>query len=91
MKKYILILLNALVVFHANTFAQNFNFKNIDINNINAKIGPASDIFWDFSSPGFEVPKGSGLHSIFTGGLWIGGMDNSGIIHLAAQTYRQTG
>ncbi len=66
-------------------------FTNIDINNIDAGITSSSDLFWDFAQPKFEVPKGSGLHSIFAGGLWMGGLDNGGNVHLSGQTYRQTG
>lgn len=66
-------------------------FTNIDINNIDAGITSSNDLFWDFNTAKFEVPKGSGLHSIFAGGMWIGGLDNGGQTHLAAQTYRQTG
>lgn len=40
-------------------------------------------------NPAFEVPRGSGLHSIITGALWIGGKDNLNNLYVAAQTYRQ--
>ena len=66
-------------------------YTSIDINNIEAGVTSSSDLFWDFSNPKFEVPKGSGLQALFAGGIWIGGMDAGGQVHMAAQTYRQTG
>lgn len=66
-------------------------YTTIDINNIEAGITSSSDLFWNFSTQTFEVPKGGGVHAIFAGGLWIGGMDAGGQVHMAAQTYRQTG
>ncbi len=66
-------------------------FDYLDINNIKAGINSAGDLFWDLSSPQFEVPKGSGTHTIGAGNLWIGGYDVNNNLRLAAQTYRQTG
>src|SRR5262249_33923030 len=37
------------------------------------------------------VPKGSGKHALFAGAMWIGGRDQSNNLHVAAQTYRQSG
>lgn len=39
----------------------------------------------------YEVPVGGGVHSDFVLGLWIGGYDTNNQLHLAAQTYRQSG
>lgn len=63
----------------------------LDVNNINADISASSDLFWDFTSSGFEVPKGSGTHSAFAGNFWIGGIDGGGNLRMAGQIYRQTG
>ncbi|MEZ4830315.1 MAG: hypothetical protein R3C61_29120 [Bacteroidia bacterium] len=38
-----------------------------------------------------KVPKGSNRHSMFASSLWIGGLDESGQLRVAAQTYRQSG
>jgi len=93
MKKHLQFLIPVMLVtmYQASMAQQPYINKNIDINNINAMITPSSDLFWDFNNAHFEVPKGSGLHAIFAGGLWIGGLDATGNIHLAGQTYRQTG
>ena len=64
----------------------------LDINQVRARIRNNGSLFWDLiSNPSYEVPKGSGLMPIFGNGFWIGGLDSSQQIHLAAQTYRQGG
>ena len=64
---------------------------DLDINNVRTTILVGGDMWWDLSNPKYEIPQGSGKHSIFTGALWIGGIDPGGQIKVAAQTYRQTG
>lgn len=72
----------------------NTNFKTLDINNVKAGIANRGDMHWDIDGTQnvmYEVPKGSGKNSNSASGLWIGGIDNSGQLHGAAQTYRQGG
>jgi len=64
---------------------------DLDINNVRATIMNGGDMWWDLSDPQYEVPKGGGAHSMFSGALWIGGLDAGGQLHVAAITYRQTG
>ncbi|HEX5001359.1 MAG TPA: hypothetical protein VFW78_02595 [Bacteroidia bacterium] len=64
---------------------------DLDINNIRTTIQVAGDMWWDLVSAKYEVPVGTGKHSIFAGSLWIGGIDAGGNIKVAGQTYRQTG
>ncbi|MFA4851191.1 MAG: PKD domain-containing protein [Bacteroidales bacterium] len=66
-------------------------YNNLDANNINARFNSEGSMFWDFTDPMYEVPKGSGKSTIYTGALWIGGYDNNHKFHLAAQTYRRKG
>jgi hypothetical protein len=66
-------------------------YNNLDINNINARFNSEGSMFWDFSEPMYEVPKGSGKSTIYTGALWVGGYDSNHKLHLAAQTYRRKG
>lgn len=63
----------------------------LDINNISTTILNGGDMWWTLSNGSYEAPKGSGLHSIFAGALWIGGVDDDNQIKVAAQTYRQSG
>lgn len=63
----------------------------LDINNVSTTILNGGDMWWDLSNGSYEVPKGSGTHSIFAGALWIGGVDDNNQIKVASQTYRQSG
>ncbi len=70
------------------------NFKALDINNVKAGIANRGDMHWNVGGGGnalYEVPKGSGKNSNHASALWIGGLDNGGQLHGAAQTYRQSG
>ncbi|MFM8432397.1 MAG: hypothetical protein ACKOA1_06350, partial [Bacteroidota bacterium] len=66
---------------------------DLDINNIRTPVLMNGDMWWDLVNAGYEVPKGSNLHSLFSGAIWIGGKDNpaNGQLKVAAQTYRQSG
>jgi hypothetical protein len=64
---------------------------DIDVNNVRATIMTGGDMWWDLTSAQYEIPKGSGVHSIYAGALWIGGLDAGGSLRVAAMTYRQTG
>lgn len=70
----------------------------LDVNNVRALLHNGGDFWWDLvGSPRYEVPKlpkdqaASARHSSFAGSLWIGGVDESGQLRVAAQTYRQSG
>lgn len=70
----------------------------LDVNNVRALLHNGGDMWWDLSNnPRYEVPKlpadqaASAKHSSFAGSLWIGGVDESGQLRVAAQTYRQSG
>lgn len=72
--------------------AQN-NFKYLDINQVKAGISNNGSMHYDpvTGNASYEVPVGSGTHSDYLTSLWVGGYDNNNILHLAAQTYRQSG
>ena len=63
----------------------------LNINNVRTTILNAGDMWWDLSNGRYEIPQGSGKHSMFAGALWIGGYDDNGQLKLAGQTYRQSG
>jgi len=67
--------------------------KDLDVNNVRARILGGGDMWWDqgLGLARYEVPKGSGVNSLFASSLWIGGIDAGGQLKVAAQTYRQTG
>ncbi len=79
----------------------NHSYDSLDINNINAGIRSDGHLFNnyneiidygadDFASH-FEYPKGSGHHTIFMQSFWLGGLDASNQLHLAAQQFKQNG
>ena len=91
MKKLLLILLCLpMIGFGQQSPSSYFSQDVLDINNVKTSVGPGS-MFWNLDDARFEVPKGSNKHSIFAHDLWIGGVDDGGVLRLAAQTYRQNG
>ncbi len=64
---------------------------DLDVNNVRTTIMTGGDMWWDLTTARYEIPKGSGKHSIYAGALWIGGLDAGGSLRVAAMTYRQTG
>ncbi len=65
---------------------------DLDINNVRCPIFINGDMWWDLvGNAEYEVPFGSGKHSLFSGAIWIGGKDASQNLRVAAQTYRQSG
>jgi hypothetical protein len=63
----------------------------LDIGNVRANILGGGDMWWNLTDARYEVPIDEGVHSLFAGSLWIGGMDNQNNLKIAAMTYRQTG
>ncbi len=69
-------------------------FRFLDINNIRARINTGGDMWWDL--PGgigaqYYIPKTGTATSMFSGSLWIGGLDINNQLKLAAIRYRQVG
>lgn len=76
--KAILFLMSLVIVINAH--AQTAS-KYLDVNQVKALIFNSSDMHWDLfgnGNPAYEVPVGSGTHSDFATGLWIGGYDVGG-------------
>jgi hypothetical protein len=66
---------------------------DLDINNVRARLMTGGDMWWNqgTNSAAYEVPKGSKKNSLFAGSCWIGGVDGTGQLKVAAQTYRTKG
>ncbi len=68
---------------------------DLDINNVQALIQTGGDMWWDLQGVAkYEVPKvenGNGPTAIFAGSLWLGGVDVSNQLKVAAQRFRQVG
>src|ERR1039457_6208497 len=91
MKKFTLYLFVLIAFISLNARVEAQSYDSLDINNVVAPFNADGYLFWNFVTSGFEVPKGSGKHTVFAGAPWIGGIDGAGLLHVAAQTYRQTG
>jgi len=67
--------------------------RDLQLNNIQARLHVGGDIWWDRNDGRYIVPKipaGSGLNevsSLFCGGVWLGGFDPNGNLKVAASTY----
>lgn len=69
-------------------------FRFLDINNVRTRINTGGDMWWDL--PGgigaqYYIPKTGTATSMFSGSLWIGGLDINNQLKLAAIRYRQVG
>jgi hypothetical protein len=89
MKRYITFAISILLI----NLTQAQTIEYLDINNVKATILNRGDMFWHPTTTlqGYEFPKNNGKHANFTSAIWMGGMDTNNVLHLAAQTYRQTG
>jgi len=61
----------------------------LDANNIKSGYVPGGSLFMQDSVTYnlYEVPKGSGIKSIFVSSFWLSGLDPGGNLHVAAQQY----
>ena len=68
-------------------------YIDMSYNNVKARINTGGDMWMDLAlhTPSYEIPKGSGKHSIFSGALWMGGQDVNGQLKIAAQRFRERG
>lgn len=91
MKKYILTI--ATIIGMANHIdAQNLAYAILDINQATTTLNSNGGLFANNTTGAlFEIPAGGGRHTIYAGAVWIGGLDTTGGLHVAGQTYRQTG
>ena len=94
MKTQILLLLTGINMLSNSVFAQDYD--SVDVNDINALIGSHGNNFWDGEHDAhYFVPQFPGAYyhpsTLLATGLWIGGIDDGGDLHVAAQTYRQSG
>ena len=62
---------------------------NLNFNQTNATINTNGVLFYDTinQTAGYEIPKNSGNHAIYSSSFWFGGEDANGQLKLAAQRY----
>ncbi|MEP7263663.1 MAG: T9SS type A sorting domain-containing protein [Bacteroidota bacterium] len=82
-----------LLISSSNLLTAQLLGDTLNIGNVRTLIYNETTLFWDpvGQSNHYVVPKGSGKQTMFAGDIWMGGMDISNQLHLAAQTYRQSG
>jgi len=96
MKKTLLIAIIAATISAASQAQTPFTaMDSLDINNINSGILVHGDMWWNPNSPDYSsqctFPNGSGKHANFASAIWMSGYDAGNQLHIAAQTYRQSG
>lgn len=88
---------NAIVKDFSNSIPQSAilgSSADLFSNNVKARLLNRGDLHYDVSSgkAGYEVPSGSLKNTVFASSLWLSGIEQStGLIHAAAQMYRQNG
>lgn len=92
MKKIISLFFFSMILAGICGYSQNTAHDTISINNISARINNNGNLFWDLVNKSkFDVPKTGIKTTIFNSTLWVGGLDCSGTLHLAAEEYEQSG
>lgn len=81
-----LILLTSLLLILQDNYAQTA-YETLDINNISATFNNTGALFYDTFDKQFEAPKGSGVKTVYTSGLWLAGKDSMQNIHTSVATY----
>ncbi|MEM9835435.1 MAG: hypothetical protein AAF828_02965 [Bacteroidota bacterium] len=65
--------------------------KDMEINNVRARLTTGGDVWWDGNDGRYVVPKPptgvDEVSSIFAGAVWLGGRSPSGELKVAAQQY----
>lgn len=63
----------------------------LEYNNVSALIEAGGSMWQDraTNNAAYEIPKGSGLKVIYSGGLWMGGVDFNDQIKIASNLFRQ--
>ena len=93
MKKIYLVAMACLAVANCSAQAPFRTIDSININKFNAAILVHGDMWWDpTASTAFcKFPAGDSRTINFAASLWMSGYDAANNLHIAAQTYRQTG
>ena len=79
----------SLVVFMHTIYGQQVNNIWLDFNNAKATINDEGGFFNNATAAiaGYEVPKNSGLSTIYSGSYWIGAEDQFGQLHVSGKKY----
>lgn len=69
------------------------NYGTLTNASLSSRVFSNLELFFDSQSQHgfFESPAGSGKSAIFASSFWLGGLDNSNVLHVSQQTYAQAG
>lgn len=89
----------AIAVFSPALAAAQYATNTLNINDVEALFHANGLVGQNYSmtvpaSPGYFVPNpgtGTGPSPLFAGNLWVGGLDSTGTLHLAAEKFEQQG
>lgn len=78
-----------LSLFMTSTIFGQFSTTVLDFNNVSATATDGGTLFYNetTNTPGYEIPKGSGIHSIYESAFWFAGLDGSGTLRMSATGY----
>ena len=63
---------------------------DLDANNVRGRLFNTGQLFFNGGNGEYEIPRGSGIISVFASGIWVGGTVD-GELRMAAATYAQSG
>lgn len=85
------VLLGLVLLLSTSAFSQTYDY--LDRNMIKATVNSDGSLFNTITgagySPGFEVPNGLGIHSIFYAGMFIGGFDENMVLRLSGYYFAE--
>ncbi|MEM1095839.1 MAG: T9SS type A sorting domain-containing protein [Bacteroidota bacterium] len=61
--------------------------KDLDANNVQARLYNNGGLFWRGSGNVYTIPKNGNANSVFASGIWIGGIDANGELRFAGTAY----
>lgn len=65
----------------------------LELNNVRTLVHSGGDMWGNLATnvAAYEVPKGGGVHALYRGSLWMGGVDVNNQLKVAAVRFRQDG
>ena len=89
MKNSYTITLFAYLLFTSINACGQSSYITLDENNCDAIISDIGTFFNNTAAsiPGYEIPKGSGAHAIYSAALWFGGLDAGGMLKQVVPQY----
>lgn len=68
------------------------SYRYLNVNNVRTRINTGGDMWWDLNQfSEYYIPASEQTTSLFSGSLWIGGLDINEQLKLAAVRFRQSG